>query len=133
MFSSRNKETGTQFKSSVFKHADPSNLERSLLESNKDHLLCQARSELMKQEHQVVSLNNCISEPQPKACAQRLELQDAQHEYIKSRREQARLQEELSLKEKVLRETQIRPELKNYGLTKSQCKNYEKIMRQYKS
>ena len=89
MFSSRNKEPGNQFKSSVFKHADPSNLGRSLLEGNKDHLLSQARSELMKQEHQVGSLNNCISELQQQAYAQRLELQDAQHGYIESRREQS--------------------------------------------
>ena len=38
----------------------------------------------------------------------RLELQDAQHGYIESRREQVRLQEELSPKEKVLGDTQIR-------------------------
>ena len=36
---------GNQFKSSVFKHTDPSNLRRSLLEGNKDHLLSQARPE----------------------------------------------------------------------------------------
>ena len=41
-------------------------------------------------------------------CSERLELQDAQHGYIESRREQVRLQEELSMKEKVLRDTQIR-------------------------
>ena len=40
-------------------------------------------------------------------CAQRLELQDAHHGYIASRREQLRLQEEVSMKEKVLRDTQI--------------------------
>ena len=44
------------------KTADPSNLGRSLLEGNEDHLLSQAKSELMRQEHQVGSLNNCISE-----------------------------------------------------------------------
>ena len=49
-----------KFKSSVFRNADPSKLGRSLLEGNKDHLLSQARSEIMKQEHQVESLNNCI-------------------------------------------------------------------------
>ena len=43
------------------KNADPSNLGRSLLESNEDHLLNPARSGLMRQEHQVGSLNNCIS------------------------------------------------------------------------
>ena len=61
----------------------------------------------MKQEHQVESLNNCISELQQHTYAQRLELQDAQHGYIESRREQVRLQEELSMKEKVLRDTQV--------------------------
>ena len=61
----------------------------------------------MKQEHQVESPNNCISELH-QTYAQRLELQDAQHGYIESRREQVRLREELSFEEKVLRDTQIR-------------------------
>ena len=107
ILASRSNETGNQFDNSVFKLADPSNLGRSLLEGNKDHLLSQARSELVKQEHQVGSLNICISEPQQQAYAQRLELQDA-HGKIESRREQVRLQEELSMKEKILRDTQIR-------------------------
>ena len=59
--------------------------------------------------------------------AQRLELQDAQHGYIESRREQVRPQKELSMKEKVLRDTQIRSMHEmgemNCELTKSQCKN----------
>ena len=62
----------------------------------------------MRQEHQVGSLNNCISELQQQAYAQRLELQDAQHGFFESRLEQVRLQEELSVKEEVLRDTQIR-------------------------
>ena len=62
----------------------------------------------MKQEHQVESHNYCISELQQETCAQRLELQDAQHGYIEFRREQVPLQEELSMKEKVLRDTQFR-------------------------
>ena len=45
-FPSGSKETENQFKSSIFKHADPSNLGRSLLEGNKDQLLSQARSDL---------------------------------------------------------------------------------------
>ena len=67
-----------------------------------------AKSELTRQEHQVGSLDSCISELQQHAYAQRSGLQDAQHGYIESRREQVRLQEELSMKEKVLRDTQIR-------------------------
>ena len=49
MFSLGSEETGNQCKSSVFKHADPSNLVRSLLQGNIDHLLSQARSEIFKQ------------------------------------------------------------------------------------
>ena len=62
----------------------------------------------MKQELQVESVNNCVSELQQQTYAQRLELPDAQHGYVESRREQVRLQEELSVKEKALRDTQIR-------------------------
>ena len=96
LFSFGSEEPGNQFKSSVFKNADPSNLGWSLLKGNRDHLLNQAKSELMRQEQQVGSVNNCISELQQQPCAQRLELQDAQHGYIESRRDQVRLQEQLS-------------------------------------
>ena len=75
------------------------------------------------QEHQVGSLNSCFSELQQPACAQRLELEDDHHGYIESRREQLRLQEELSLKEEALRELDTRweklRELKNYESTNS--------------
>ena len=54
----------------------------------------------MKQEHQMGSLNNLIDELQQQADAQRLELEDAHHGYVESRRERFRLQEELSMKEK---------------------------------
>ena len=108
MFLSRSNEPGNQFENSMFKFTDPSNVGRSLLEGNKDHLLSQARSELMKQEHQVGALHNCIGELQQQAYAQRLELQVAQLGYLESRREQVRLQEELSMQEKVLRDTQFR-------------------------
>ena len=70
MFSLGSEEPQKQFKGSVFKHADPSNLGRSHLEGNKDHLLGQAKSELMREEHQVESLYNCISELQQQAYAQ---------------------------------------------------------------
>ena len=57
LFSFGNEEPRNQFKSSVFKHADPSDLGRSHLEGNKDHLLSQAKSELTRQELHVESLN----------------------------------------------------------------------------
>ena len=99
---------GNLIRCSVFRNANPSNLRGSLLEGNKDHLLNQARSELAKQELHVESLNECVGELQRQTEEQRLALQDAQHGFVESRREQVRLQEELSVKEKVLRNTQIR-------------------------
>ena len=72
------------------KYAAPSKLGRTLLEGSTDHLLLQARSKLMKQEHQVGSFNSCINEVQQQAYAQGLELQDARNGYLQSRREQAR-------------------------------------------
>ena len=84
------------------------NLGRSLLEGNKDHLPSQARSEHRKQEQQVGSLKGCTGELQQQAYAHRLELQDAHHGYVETRREHVRLHEVLSLKGKVLRDTQIR-------------------------
>ena len=92
----------------MFRNADPSNLRGSLLEGNKSHLLNQARSDLAKQELHVESLNKYIGELQRQTEKQRVALQDAQYGFVESRREQVRLQEELSLKEQVLRNTQIR-------------------------
>ena len=51
LFSLGSEKLQNQFKSSVFKNADPSNLGRSLPEGNKGHLLSQARAEIMNQEH----------------------------------------------------------------------------------
>ena len=101
-------EQGNLIRCSVFRNANPSNLRGSLLESNKDHSLNQARSDLAKQELHVESLNKCIGELQRQTEEQRLALQDAQYEFVESRREQVRPQEGLSLQEKVLRNTQIR-------------------------
>ena len=101
-------EQGNLIRSSAFRNANPSNLRGSLLEGNKDHLLNQARSDLAKQELHVESLNKCIGELQRQTEEQGLELHDAQHGFVESRRGQVRLQEELSMKEKVLRNTQIR-------------------------
>ena len=56
MFASGSQDLENQPKSSFFRNANPSNLRGSLLEGNQDHLLSQARSELMRQEHQVGSI-----------------------------------------------------------------------------
>ena len=62
----------------------------------------------MKREQKVESLDNCVNELQQQVFDQRLELEDANHGYVESRREQVRLQEEIVMKEKALRDTQIR-------------------------
>ena len=52
----RSNESGNRSESgvhSVFRFADPAKVGKSLLDGNKDHVLNQARSELMKQERQV--------------------------------------------------------------------------------
>ena len=62
-----------------------------------NHFLMETRkdlNELVRQEHQVGSLNSCIDELQQQAYAQRLKLADAHDGYIESRQEQARLQGE---------------------------------------
>ena len=90
----------------------------------------------MKQEHKVGSLNKCFDELQQQAYAQRLELQDAQHVFFESPQEQVRLQEELSMKEKARRETQIRNihemgemrRAQELRVDEAQCKTQEKIM-----
>ena len=93
---------------SIFRFSYLGNVAKSLLDGNRDNLLTQIRSELMKQEQKVESLNNCIYELQQQACAQRLELEDVHHGYVESRREQVRLLEELVMKDKALRDTQIK-------------------------
>ena len=61
----------------------------------------------MKQEYKVEYLSKYISERQQHADVQRLKLEDTHHGYVESRREQVRLQEELAMKEKAIRGTQI--------------------------
>ena len=133
----RSSESGNRFESrfhSVFRFADPANVGKSLFDGNKDHLLDQARSELIRQEHQVGSLDNCINELQQQAYAQRLELEEAHHGYIETRREQSRLHEEFSMKKKRFERLRYAiytrwekwRELKNYESTSSLYKNWER-------
>ena len=94
-------ELGNLLRSSAFRNANLSNLRGSLLEGDKDHLLNQTRSDLTKQELHVESLNKCIGEQQLQTEARRLALQDTQYRFVESRRAQVRLQEELSMREKL--------------------------------
>ena len=111
-----------------FRFSNPVNSAKSLLDGNTDHLLAEAKSELIKQECKVDSFNTRMRELQRRTHSQRLELDDAQFGHEESRREQVRLQEELALRERALRDTRIRgihemEELRNCKLTNSLYKN----------
>ena len=71
-------------------------------------MLAEAKSEILKQECKVDSLNTSIREFQRRAHSNRLEMDYVNYGYEESRREQARLHEELAQRENALRETHIR-------------------------
>ena len=100
-------------------------------------LKAEARSELMKQEYKVESLNNCMSELQQQTHAQRLELDNAHFGYEESRREPFRLQEELAMKENALRDTEIRSIHEMRELRRAQGEKvmirYSRSLHRYKS
>ena len=123
-------EQGNLIRSSVFRSANPSNLRGSLLEGNKDDLLNQARSDLAKQELHVESLNKCIGELQRQTEEQRLALQDAQYGFVESGREQVRLQEVLSMKEKVFRNAPTRNMLEMGEINRAQEQRVDEVSAQ---
>ena len=90
LFSPKRNEQRNQMWSSVFGHANLSNLSGTLLEGNKDHLLNRARTDPARREIHVESLNKCIGVLQKRTEAQNRALQDVQNEFVESRREQTR-------------------------------------------
>ena len=82
---------------SIFRVSNLVNVARSLLDGNRDHLLTQAGSELVKQEHKVESRNSCMNELQQSAYAQTTGIGGRPS---RIRCESRRLQEELVMKEK---------------------------------
>ena len=82
-----------------FRFSDLEEAARTVLEEQRDHPLAEAKSEILKQECKVDTLNTCIREFQRRAHSHRLELDNVHCGYEKSRREQARLHEELAQRE----------------------------------
>ena len=82
-------EQKNQTWSTVFGNANVSNLSGTLLEGNKDPLLNRARTDLARREIHVESLNKCIDDLQKRTEVQDTALQEVQHEFVESRREQA--------------------------------------------
>ena len=93
---------------SCFRFSDPGEAARTVVEEQRDHLLAEVKSEILKQECKVDTLNTCIREFQRQAHPNRLEMDHVNHGYEESRREQARLHEELAQREKALRNTRVR-------------------------
>ena len=91
-----------QFKEKVktfFRFSDLEEAARTVLEEQRNHLLAEAKSEILKQECKVDTLNTSIYEFQRKAHPNRLEMDYVNYGYEESRREQARLHEEVAQRE----------------------------------
>ena len=93
---------------SLFRFSDLEEAARTVLEEQRDHQLAEAKSEILKQECKVNTLNTCIREFQRQVHSNRLEMGSVNCGYEESRREQARLHEELAQWEKAVRDTRIR-------------------------
>ena len=93
---------------SFFRFSDREEAATTVLEEQRDHQLAEAKSEILKQECKVDTLDPCIREFKRQAHSNRLELDSLNCGYEESRREQARLHEELAQREKALRDTRIR-------------------------
>ena len=126
-FHQKSNEQRNQMWSSVFGHANLSNLNGTLFEGNKDHLLSHARSDLAKRELHVESFNKCIGDLQKRTEAQNRALQDVQNEFVESRQEQTRLQEELLRKVKAFRDTQIRSKHEMGKLKRAQVQQVDEF------
>ena len=77
----------------LFRFSNPETSVKSIQEGHRDHMLAEAKCEVMKQEFKVDSLNTCIREPQRQPHSQRLELDEVICGNEESRRGQVRLRE----------------------------------------
>ena len=71
-------------------------------------MLAEAKSEVRKQESRADFLDGSVRDPQRQLDSNRLEICCTNQCFEESRKEQARIHEELPKRERVLRETQIR-------------------------
>ena len=114
---------------------------RSVLEEQRDHLLAEAKSEILKQECKVDTLNTCIREFQRQAHSNRLEMDYVNYGYEESRGEQARTKnwrwkrkhfEILVSEASVIWKNWRWGELRKCELTNSPGMNWEKVTQLYK-
>ena len=81
---------------------------KSFLEEQKDHMLSEGKSEVRKQECRADFLDISVRDLQRQLDFNRLETYCTDQGNEESRKEQARLHEELAQRERELRDTQIR-------------------------
>ena len=84
----------------LLRFSHPENYVTSFLEEHRDYMVAEANSEILKQDCKVDTLNPCIRELERQAHSNRLELDSVTCGYEESRREQARLHEELAQRER---------------------------------
>ena len=140
LFSSGNEEPGDQFKSSVFRNADQSNVGRSLLEGN---IICSVKQSLNLWDTNInLGLSLIVSVSYSKMLMLRdwnykthntdtLNLDENKFAYKKNYLWRKRFSE--ILRSDVCTKWKKWRELKNYELTKSQYTNQDKTMRQYRT
>ena len=112
-----------------FKFSDPEEAAITVLEEQRDHLLVQSKSEILKQECKIDTFNTCIREFQRQAHSNRLEMDSVNCGYEESRREQARLHEELAQREKAHQDTRIRNTYEVEGLKRAQAMRIDEFSR----
>ena len=123
-----------------FRFSNTVHVAKSLLDGNRDHMLAEAKSDILKQELKWMLLTLAFVNFNDKH-SHRLELDSANCRYEESRREQARLHEELAQREKhfEIPVSEISMKWKNWRklrkceFTNSLNSNWEKVMVQYRS
>ena len=91
-----------------FRFSDAEEAAGVALEEQRDNLLAEAKSEILKQECKVDTLNTCFRQFQRQTRSNRWKMDSVNCGHEESRREQARLYEALPLREKALQDTRIR-------------------------
>ena len=82
--------------------SDPEEAARLVLEEQRDHLLAEGKSEILKQECKVDTLDTCIREFQRQAHSNRLEMDNVHYGYEESRREQTEVSQSSKKRAKLL-------------------------------
>ena len=95
--------TGSRKQRTFFRLSNPENSIKSFFEEHQNYMLAEAKSEVRKQECRAEFLDSSVRDLQRQLDSNLLEIYCANQGYEESRKEQARLHEELAQRERVLR------------------------------